>query len=254
MKEQSIETFLDHLVQVLVKDLGFYIPKSIFPEIVLEKMGFDFPEHFFDELFYLDLKNGMMFFDNNLFMEKLAEKPRLFESNIIQLLQKRDELGEAAFDYILEKYFDKVNFYCKAVSLLSGKLGFYFKDTVDFSVKGSFEIQFNIYKSHLLELISRFYKEKEVVVKEHYDYDELLLTYLPDFTSRLGIYYKELTTESETEFPNSNNQNDNKIAESETPKSDAFSKKRVKKEPLLLDAEVEDFILTTVFNMKLDSK
>lgn len=254
MSELSLETFLDNLVQVLLKDLGFYIPRSIFPEQVLEKTGIDFPEHFFDEIFYLDLKKGMMFFENNLFLGKLMEKPRLLDNTIIQLLQKKEELGEAEFDYVLEKYFDRVNFYCKTVSLLSSKLRFYFKDTVDFVTISSFELQFDIYKNHLVEMKNRFYKEKEVIVKEYYELDEIVLTYLPDFLSRLGIYYNEQTKKSTIEFKPSIIEEEKDIQEQEESDKSKVPKKRVKKEPLVTDQEAEDFLLTTVFNVKLDPK
>lgn len=124
MKDQSLEAFLDSLVRVLLQDFAFYIPKSIFPKKLLRNIPLEFPEHFFDEIFYLDLKNGMMFFEVVAFNEKLMDKPRLFEHNIMQLLKKKEELGELEFDYVLEKYFEKVQFYSNLVFFYVSNMNF----------------------------------------------------------------------------------------------------------------------------------
>ncbi|MBC7747210.1 MAG: hypothetical protein H7Z76_01285 [Methylotenera sp.] len=254
MKDQSLEAFLDNLVRVLLQDVAFYIPKSIFPKKLLRSIPLEFPEHFFDEVFYLDLKNGMMFFEVIAFNEKLMDKPRLFERNIIQLLKKKEELGETEFDYLLEKYFEKVQFYSNLVFFLCIKYEFYFKDTLDPLTRGVFELQLRYYKNHCLELIDRFFKGQEVHVKNHYDLEEVLEKYLPDLSTRLGIYYKELMHESTIKFPNSILQEDEKQSQTEEPIVQKGPKKRLKKTPLLSDQEVEDFILSTVFNVKLNSK
>lgn len=251
MREQSLDAFLDNLVRALLQDVGFYIPRSIVPEIVFEKTAVELPEHFFDEVFYLDLRDGMMFFDINAFNERLMEKPRLLENNIIELLKKKEELGEAEFDYVLEKYFDKTQFYSNLVFFLCTKLEFYFNNTLDLMTRAAFELQFKFYKNHFLEFIDRFYKEKEVQIKNHYDLEEVLEKYLPDFLSRLGIYYKELVHESTIEFPDSILQEDENQYQLEEPILQKLPKERLKKAPLLSDKEVEDFILSTVFNVKL---
>ena len=254
MKEQSLEDFLDKLVRVLLQDVAFYIPKSIFPKKLLRSIPLEFPKHCFDEVFYLDLKDGMMFFEVIAFNEKLMDKPRLFECNIIQLLKKKEELGKTEFDYLLEKYFDITQFYSNLVFFLCIKYEFYFKDTLNPLTRGVFELQLRFYKNHCLALIDRFYQGKEVQIKNHYDLDDVLEKYLPDLTTRLGIYYKELVYESTIEIPNSILQQDKNQSQTEEPIVQNGPKKRVKKAPLLSDQEVEDFILSTVFNVKLKSK
>ena len=119
---------------------------------------------------------------------------------------------------------------------------------------GAFELQLRFYKNHCLALIDRFYQGKEWQIKNHYDLEEVVEKYLPDFSSRLGIYYKELVHESTIEFPNSILQDDENQSQGEEPIVQKVPKKRLKKEPLLSDKEVEDFILSTVFNVKLKSK
>lgn len=254
MREQSIDAFLDNLVRVLLQDVAFYIPKSIFPKKFFRNIPLEFPEHFFDEVFYFDLKSGMMFFEAVAFNEKLMDKPRLLENNIIELLKKKDELGETEFNYLLDKYFELVQFYSNLVFFLCVRYEFYFKEALDPLTRGVFELQLRFYKNHCLALIDRFYQGKEVQIKNHYDLDDVLEKYLPDLTTRLGIYYKELVQESTIEFSDSILQGDEKQSEVEVPKVQKLPKKRIKKAPLLSDQEVEDFILSTVFNVKLKSK
>jgi len=254
MGNQSIEAFLDHLVRVLLQDVAFYIPKSIFPKKFFRIFPDEFPEHFFDEVFYLDLKSGMMFFEAVAYNEKLMDKPRLFEHNIVQLLKKKEELGETEFDYLLDKYFEKVQFISNLLFFLCIKYEFYFKDMVDPLTSGVFELQLRFYKNHCLALIDRFYQGKEVQIRNHYDLEEVFEKYLPDFSSRLGIYYKEQVHESTIEFSNSILQEHESQSQVEVPKVQKLTKKRIKKAPLLSDQEVEDFILSTVFNVKLKSK
>lgn len=254
MKDQSLEAFLDSLVRVLLQDVAFYIPKSSFPKKFFRIFPDEFPEHFFDEVFYLDLQNGMMFFEALAYNEKLMDKPRLFEHNIIQLLKKKNELGETEFDYLLEKYFEKVQFYSNLVFFLCVKYEFYFKEKHDLMTRGAFELQVSFYKNHCLAVLDRFYQGKEVQVRNHYDLEEVFEKYLPDFSSRLGMYYRESVQESTIEFPNSILQCDEKQFEVEVPKVQKGTKKRIKKAPLLSDQEVEDFILSKVFNVKLKLK
>lgn len=230
MREQSLDAFLDNLVRVLLQDLAFYIPRSIIPEIVFEKTAVEFPEHFFDEVFYLDLKKGMMLFEVVAFNEKLMEKPRLLESNVIQLLKKKEEVGEAEFDYVFEKYFEKVQFYSNLVFFMCIKYEFYFKDTLDRMTGGIFELQLKFHKNHCLALIDRFCQGKEVQIKNHYDLEEVLQKYLPDFLSRLGIYYKELAHESTIEFPNSILQEEVNRTQTEELTLQKLPKKRLKKD------------------------
>jgi hypothetical protein len=56
MREQPLDAFLDNLVRVLIQDVAFYIPKSIFPKKFFRIFPDEFPEHFFDEVFLFGFK------------------------------------------------------------------------------------------------------------------------------------------------------------------------------------------------------
>jgi len=252
MSEESLDTFFDNIVQVLMKDLAFYISSDIIPDIVFEKVGSQIPVHFFDEIYILDIHQGFGVFEIEEFNERLIQKPKLFEKTIFQLLKKRKELDDFEFDYILEKYFDKVEFYSAIVNWLSINLSLY-NNQIDMMTKGVFEIQSEIYKTHFIELINYFYPSEEIVLKQYYDLSEIIKVYIPDFISRLGQYSKEFIIESTIDIPQQEIKEDQKNSPIEQkPVLNLEPNKKDKKIPLITEKEAEDFLLTTVFNIKLD--
>lgn len=252
MSEQSLDTFFDTIVQVLIKDLAFYIPSAIIPEKVFEKVQNQIPANFFDEIYILDIHQGLGIFEIDEFNERIIQKPKLFENTIFQLLKRKKELDDFEFNYVLEKYFDKVEFYSAIVNWLSTNLSLY-NEQIDITILGLFEIQNEIYKTHFIELIDYFYPSQEIVLKQYYDLSEIVKVYLPDFVSRYGKDIKELTIESIITIP----QQEIKEAQTNTaiaqnPELDLKPTAKVKKEPLITEKEAEDFLLTHVFNIKLE--
>ena len=252
MSEQSLDTFFDNIVEVLMKDLAFYIPSAIIPDVVLEKIGSQIPSHFFDEIYILDIKQGFRVFEIEEFNERLIQKPKLFEKNIFKLLKKRKELEDYEFDYILEKYFDKVEFYSAIVNWLSENLSLY--DTqIDITTIGMFEIQSELYKTHFIELINYFYPSVEIALRQYYDLSEIVKVYIPDFISRWGQYSKELVIESTIDIPQQEIKDEEKNNFTElNPENNPELKKEIKKEPLITEKEAENFLLTNVFNLLLE--
>jgi len=119
--------------------------------------------------------------------------------------------------------------------------------------KGVFEIQSEIYKTHFIELINYFYPSEEIVLKQYYDLSEIIKVYIPDFISRLGQYSKEFIIESTIDIPQQEIKEDQKNSPIEQkPVLNLEPNKKDKKIPLITEKEAEDFLLTTVFNIKLD--
>lgn len=252
MSKHSLDAFFNELVKVLFHDVAFYIPSEIFPTHVLESVESQIPPHFLDEISILDIYHGLGIFELSEFNERLIKKPQLFEKNIFLLLEKQKELNAAEFCYILNKYIDKAEFYCAVINWLSINFKNFNNGTIDFGTIGVFEIQNEIYKTHFIELINCFYPEGEYPLKQDYNLSEILKIYLPDLFSRLGNYDQELTIQSTINIPKQNT----KVEEKEKVldgKTESKPKKKLKKEPLITEKEAEDFLLTNVFNIKLNS-
>ena len=253
MSEDLLDTFFDKIVQVLLQDVAFYIPSEIIPSAVYEKIQHKIPAHFLDELTILDIQHGFVAFEIEEFNKRIIQKPNYLEKNIFQLLKKRKELDTFELDYILKKYFDKVEFYAALINWLSENLSIYNKEKLDPTIIGLFEIQNEAYKKHLIELIDTFYSTSEIQLKEAYHLPELLKAYLPELISRFGKYSKtvnssiiKINPDDFKDIEKTNQPLTNTIVE----KIQKPIKKKIKKEPLITDEEAEDFLLRTVFNMK----
>ncbi|WP_111710347.1 hypothetical protein [Lutibacter citreus] len=249
MIQNSLDTFYNELVKTLFHDVIFYIPSKIIPIDVLKNLESQIPPHFLDEISLLDVYYGFGEFDLTEFNERLIKKPKLFENNIFYLLGKQNELNAPEFMYILNKYMDKVEFYCAIVNWLSINLKTFNRD-LNFGTIGIFEIQNEIYKTHFIELINCFYREEEFLLKQYYDLSEIIKIYIPDLISRIDQYNLEVPIKSTAEVL----RQDEKVQldKNKTKKSTNKSKKRIKKEPLISEKEAENFLLTNVFNIKLN--
>ena len=258
MNEQSLDIFFDKLVQVLIRDIAFYIPSAIIPANLLENLKDQIEEGFLDQISILDIPNGFGVFENEEFNERLILKRTLLEKNIFQLLKKKKELDDFEFNYILGKYFEQVEFYCVIVHWLNINLSFYHKNEIDSITIGCFELQNEFYKSHFVELVNLFYPSQPIQLKKEYDLSELLKVYFPDLIARYGqgkgLMFQTTIDIPQQEFTELQRDNlkEEKIAiEKNIDIINSKPKKKIKKEPLITEKEVEDFLLSTVFNIKL---
>lgn len=257
MGEQSLDTFFDRLVQVLVQDLAFYIPSVIIPVEVFEQVGSEIPERFLDELGFLDIQEGIGEFEIVEVNKRLLQKRKSLEQNIFQMLRKKKELDEYEFNYLLKKYSDQVEFYCAITDWLSTYLTDYDKEEIGVSSIGIFEIQNHLYKSHFKELIEQFTELHNTPLKPEYTISELLLEWFPDLISRYNCSKTPSNerNEEETEklkereeLENITSETTSKTIQLETTNVD----EKVKKEPLITEKEAEDFLLELVFSVTVN--
>lgn len=247
MSNQSLETFFDKLVEVLFKDVGFYIPSTLIPANLLKDLNDKIPDGFLDQLSILDIPDGFGIFEIEKFNDRLILKRTLLEKNIFKLLKKKKELDAVEFHYILDKYLDQVEFYCAIVNWLSINLSVYHKNEINVHTIGSFELQNEFYKSHFIELTDLFYSSEPIQLKEYYDLSELLKVFFSDLIARYDKASNELLLKSDIEL------SQHEIKEDEnTSKKETKTKKNLKKEPLVSDQEAEEFLLKTVFNVNSD--
>lgn len=253
MNQDQLNTFFDKLIETLIKDLVFYIPKAIIPKTVIEQLGDQIPAHFLDEISILDLYGGFGEFEMEEFNERYLDKQRQLEQNIFQLLRKKKELETFEFDYILEKYFDQVEFYLFITGWLNTNLKTYLKDEIDFAIVGAFGLQFNQYENHGKTLVKHFYDPKKIVLRESFNVLELLQTYLPELTARYGITRERPQSDQQKEQPEPEQNNsgpDIKDSQKNIDKEIELKKntKKEKKPPVITELEAEEFLLTNVFN------
>jgi len=102
----------------------------------------------------------------------------------------------------------------------------------------------------MADLIKHLYPSNDYVFRQEFKVLELLEYYFPDFIARTGKENENSANTSEIDIPVS--EIDNPIVKQTDFKEGEKTVKKIKKEPLVTDKQVEDFLLTSVFNIKLD--
>jgi len=257
MKENTQDFFLNTIVEVLIHNLTYYLPKEMIPEIVLVDLKGKISPQFFNKLAILDVYQGIGEFEVMEFSEQLAKKRQRLEKTIFELLAKRKELEEDEFEYLLDKYFRQVEFYLAITNWLRLNTATYKRihKQIDLSIKGHFEMQYRVYELHFTELINRFYKGKELNLKESFTLEEQMNCF-QDLMMRLQLFEEELVIDRSTQ-KNQNelledislNQKSEVITQTATTVNKQQNSTKKKKRPMVTEQEAYDFLLTSVFNV-----
>lgn len=270
MKETTQDHFYNSIVEVLMHNLAYYLPREIVPEIVLVDLKGKISPHFFNKVSILDIYHGIGDFEVLEFNERLAKKRQRLEKTIFELLKKRKEQEATEFEYLLDKYFRQVEFYLAITNWLRLNNANYKKinKQFDLTTKGCFEMQFEAYSFHIMELISTFYQGKELNIKEVFTVEEFLKNYMQDFITRLQLAEEIVTTDpltygyqNEQLEAGSKDQNLNKNTytgasvnikqQEEQQEQQQKSNKKKKKRPMITDQEAQDFLFKTVFGVQV---
>lgn len=258
IKEYTQDHFLNTIVEGLIHNLAYYLPKELIPEIVLIDLKGKISPQFFNKLAILDIYQGIGEFEVIEFSDRLAKKRKRFEKTIFELLTKRKELEAAEFDYLIDKYFRQVEFYLAIANWLRLNTANYksIHKQIDLSNKGYFDLQYEVYELHFTELINSFYKGKELNLKESFTKEELLKNYFQDLITRLQLVEEELIidqsikkNQNELLEANSVNQKLRVIAQTATTVNKQQNPTKKKKRPMVTEQEAYDFLLTSVFNV-----
>jgi hypothetical protein len=250
MKKQSTDIFFDSLVEVLFQDLGFYIPSAIIYDKLLTELGDSIPECFLDELHILDLVGGFGRFEVEEFNERLLQKRDFLEKNIFKLLKKRGEVEISEFVYIIEKYLDQLAFYIFVTGWLKTNLKLFNKDKINIIIIGSFEIQHECFRFHLQEFTRCFGSLTDKSFKKDFTVYELVKDYIVDLISRYNLTGEKGNPNLEVEtlgFEHNELKKENQNSERLI-----IDEEKAPKKQLLTENEIEDFLLESVFNVKLN--
>ncbi|MBP8792923.1 MAG: hypothetical protein KBE41_05725 [Lutibacter sp.] len=261
MDKKSLDANFDILIKTTINHVAFYIPSAIFSKNSLTSIKGQIPDNFLDDLTILNVHLGFCVFEKQLFNDLIVKKPKLLENNIFLLLQLKKELDDFEFNYILKKYFEKVEFYTAIAEWLFLNLTKYNKKNIDTTTIGLFGIQSATYKTHFIELIDHFYQKTQIQLKDYYNLPELILVLIPDLLSRLELYGSDFTNLPPTEIqqPEISTENTKSTATTNTTVATVAVatvnqlKAKAKKKPLVSEKEAEEFLLSTVFNLSSEA-
>jgi hypothetical protein len=245
------ETLLDNLIEVLIQELVYYIPSKIVPVDVIDQMNKNNFKGFFDKLLVIDVNKGLLNYETEKFSKLLLEKHTSLEKNIFQLLKKKGELKTYEFDYILNKYFRQVEFYFFITYWLTTNLSLYNKKGIGNTVKGNFHIQYEYYRAHFEDLINQFYTTSKIPkLIESFNLSELIGRYFPDLIARYNAAAKKIKFNENIIIPRTEVDKDIGNKQSVT---NIRKPKKIKKDKIITEKIADDFILESVFNLKLNN-
>jgi len=249
MNEQSLDDFYDALIEVLIHEIVFYVPKELIPEKDVAEINRIIGVDPFNELVVIDFySRGRFKYEQGAYKPLLIAKHASLEKNLFKLLQKKSEIAPFEFEYILDKYIEQVEFYHFITSWLFNHLALYIENKVNIEIQGDFQLQYNYYKKHLADLVKHFYPSNDYKFREGYDVMEILEFYLPDLLARVGKEKKE--TIDKIASSNTEIIEDENSTKTNEVKGIKGKVKRRKKEPLISEKDAENFILESVFNVR----
>jgi len=256
MKEELQDQKFNKLVEVLLLDLAFYIPERIIEPSILKQIEEHIPEGYLDSLSILDPR-GFGEFEIHEIHERLLKKRIKLEKNVFILIKLYKEQKDEAFDYMFYKYLDQLVFYRAIANWLNINLELFIKEKTNIVTKGVFELQFQLYHKHLIELLQEFNETHQIELKEVFTVEELLLEYIPDMISRYGLtsenvdLEKEESNQTEEAKTNEKNVEEESISKKTDSKTDNTSKTIKKKsKPDIDEQDIEDFLFKTVFGVQ----
>lgn len=240
MSKTDINTFYYKLTTKLKNDLVFYIPKALFDINTLNTLELDENINLlFDNVLIIELRNGAFVFDSKEDISRCIRKPEELTEIIFLLLEKKSELQGFQFSYIVDKYFEQVEFWfyiSNWLSLNTEKL-----DSADFKFRGLFKTQQKYYKQHLEDFIRNFYPNKTHIPNDKLDILKLIKVNFKDLTNT--TFNREILPEKTKEvFTNLIDEKQKEVKK---------IKVKAKKKVLVTEEESEKFILRTVFNIDI---
>lgn len=249
MNKQSLDDFYDSLIEVLIHEIVFYVPKELISEKDVVEINRMFGIDPFNELVVIDVYRGGRFkYEQGSYKPLLVAKHGSLEKNLFKLLQKKSEIAPFEFKYILDKYIEQAEFYHYITSWFFNHLSFYIENKVNLELQGDFQLQHNYYKKHLVDLIKHFYPSNDYKFREGYGAMEILEFYLPDLLARVGKEKIEtldkIVNDSNEIIEVENSTKTNQVKEIKG------KVKKIKKEPLISAKDSDNFILESVFNVR----
>lgn len=234
MHKNAQHQFYNDLIPNLWTEFMFFIPENQIPKEVLDKVDFFKNHDVLNKLFVIDYDNGPMHYSNERDNKALLLKDSGLNENIFQLLEKKTKTEPHEFNYIIEKYYEQINFlfYVSNWMLLNiDSIG-----NVGDHEKGCFIIQNNQYKKHYTSIVKHFYPTKSEIPQSDFNSQHLIDTYFKDVSN--GFTTKPIEVPKEFVKPKST------IVKKKLPQ-----KQEKKKTPLITEKDASIALLKAYFQI-----
>ena len=236
MAVQTNNKIYDNLIDNLLELYVFYIPQEIINKELVSHIEEEEASNFFN-VFHLIVNGSYGDLDINGFKKKQFEKSVNLDANLFELLGLEKNVSLAEFHYVVAKYLDILEFLLTISNWMKDNLKVYMESELDLDAYSVFGVQFNQLTKHFLEVYKIYGKAHEVALTESYSIEMIVNYYLPDLIARYIKFVEKVPFEIVKEG----------IIESTSTKH-----KKPKKKVLITEKEAENFLLETVFNIKIN--
>ncbi|WP_299385843.1 hypothetical protein [uncultured Lacinutrix sp.] len=242
MSKTDLNILYNELIIKLRNDFVFFIPKAVLDIDIPNKLKLRLEQSIdllFDNVLIIKLRKGTFLFDSKEDTLRFLKKHEELSEIIFTLLEKKNELQDFQFSYILDKYFKQIESLFYIVNWLS--LNIEKLDPKDLKFKGLFISQHEYYKQHLEDFIRNFYPDKTHIPDSKFDILKHIELNFKDLTN-IPFNSEILPEKTKDVFTTLINEKQKEVKQ---------VKVKVKKKVLVTEQEAEDFILRTVFNIDI---
>ncbi|WP_296317648.1 hypothetical protein [Winogradskyella sp. UBA3174] len=159
-------------MQVLIKSIRqpilFFLPRQVFEEVTkkdltnLEKLGL------LNTLFITNSMGESKPIIHCTELLQILEKPKIFKSNVFELLELRNTLDKSAFHYLIDDYFKELSTWIRTTDIICEEAK---NHVINFQpeMQGYLKLQYDTLIDHQIELKRHFGKWKS-----HFEFRRLL--------------------------------------------------------------------------------
>ena len=246
MKTESLEKFCNKLFSGLLEEFIFFIPNTVFFSEQLEAQNLSEFRKYFQKVIYMDHMQGPLMYTSKRKGPDMLIKAELLNKNIISLIEKSEHLSKSNFNYVNKKYVDQVRGLAFISNWMNDQDSLSEVDGIDKKTKISFRLQSELFEKHLDELATTF-KTEESEAKNDID----ILNNLELQVPRLIEQIKQVgdTQSNQIEIITQLVQSSQRGEISET--KEVIPPKKQKR-ILISEDETEEFLIETVFGLRLN--
>jgi len=181
MKRNALHDFYIGMIPTLVTDLFFYIPEEEVPPNLMEALE-ELKNHgLFDRVFLFDRYKGPVPYNEDSKSSSLLSMATNLEGNIFGLVEKKGEVTEDGFSFLINKYFRFAEGMLHLTRWMNENLERFFP--ADKRLKGLFRHQSENFRMHFETLVSTFYDSRASIPTQNFDTDHVIDKLFPDLAN-----------------------------------------------------------------------
>lgn len=240
----SIEKRFIELRGNLYKPLLFFIPKSILTQEVLESFGKEIQEHLLDTLLLIKQDGALYKLNNQPVLYNMFQKKTTLDASVFKIFEIKDQLKSQQFEFFIQRYFTEVDAYLYISDWLYNNRALC-KQAINNEIKEAFRSQQQDLKQHLEDLKQHCLTIEEPIKKERSEILDFIQNGIPELKAFLTDRKSNKNENQEQEIKAEGKED---IVQIKNGIKKTINKKKSNR---ITEKEAEDFLLETMFNIKV---